>query len=130
MDYVLNVYATIPKTWTSNPVSVFIQSNEDLIQTYGGVELHWGIGAAMFTALSCHSSCTSCTGPTENDCTGCTLGTQTPVNGKCECNSGTNGAGYYLWADNVCRQYCDANDTSIVFYADSLSRKCVRPMVT
>ena len=28
MDYVLNVYATIPKTWTSNPLSIFIQSNK------------------------------------------------------------------------------------------------------
>ena len=75
----------------------------------------------MVTALSCHSSCSYCDGPTENDCLVCHATNnpnQIPVNGKCECDSGSNGAVSYLWADGVCHGNCDTSDTSIVYYAD------------
>ena len=38
----------------------------------------------MVTALSCHSECSYCDGPTENDCLACSKSPYyTPVDGKC-----------------------------------------------
>ena len=44
-------------------------------------------------ALLCDSTCSTCTGPTQNDCTACTDTNKIPVNGFCQCDSAN---GYYL----------------------------------
>jgi hypothetical protein len=53
----------------------------------------WGIKEVIVQAMACDSTCASCTGPTQNDCTACTEAHKVPVSGYCQCDSAN---GYYL----------------------------------
>jgi hypothetical protein len=71
--------------------------------------------------LKCHSSCSYCSGPTANDCIGCTNTAEVAINGICVCDINNN---KWKWADGVCRSGCTSNDG---WFRDNSTRSCVKP---
>ena len=61
----------------------------------------WGIKELIIHVMICDPSCSSCSGPTNSDCTACPAN-QMVVGGYCVCNST---AGYYNLS-NVCTTNC------------------------
>lgn len=74
----------------------------------------WGIKELTINVLKCHSSCSSCSGSTISDCTGCPAN-QMVVGGYCVCNS----TGGYYNLSNACTTDC------MTKYRDPFTYACV-----
>jgi hypothetical protein len=74
----------------------------------------WGIKEVILHVLICHTSCSSCSGPTISDCTACPTN-QMVSGGYCVCNST---AGYYN-SSGTCTNNCSTK------YRDPYTRACV-----
>jgi proprotein convertase subtilisin/kexin type 5 len=72
------------------------------------------------TISTCHSACTTCTGPKSTDCSSCATANMVSVNGTCVCDSAN---GWY-WQSTACVKPCQ---TSPQLYGDPLTYTCVQP---
>ena len=66
-DYLLNVYGKVNITGVpDNEHYIDVKPTFNPVQNNSGFFYYFGIKAAMFSVLRCHSDCKSCTGPTAN----------------------------------------------------------------
>jgi hypothetical protein len=131
-DYLLTVagqITTIP-TASNQAYTISIYSNMNPVWNTTGFYYYWGIQSALFTVLSCHPDCSSCTGPASNQCTGCSNNQKTVKNGSCICDVSRNF--YYLpGSTTTCQLGCNACNSSTnpssCYYRDSITATCVNP---
>ena len=122
MDYVLYVTAEIPTQNTTSEY-LYITSNENLVEAGLGYQLHWGLEGIAITVLKCHSKCSRCTGPSENDCLSCSTTGYIAINKTCVCDISLN---YYKQnATGLCDVGCPAGAG---WFRDNATRSCVKPI--
>ncbi|KAL4495999.1 hypothetical protein ABPG72_015421 [Tetrahymena utriculariae] len=97
-------------THSSSSLTVTLQSLTDEPISNEG----YGFKNFYLYADTCHDSCLTCNGPTENQCLTCPLNS-TPSGNKCTCNSG------YSAQSNSCIQTCQTG-----YVKDSTGKLCVQ----
>jgi hypothetical protein len=134
-DYLITINAkasvtpTGTQSWTiyANPIM-------NPVQNASGFYYYWGLHDAVFTVLQCHSSCSTCTGPSSTECKACADSQKEVVNGQCLCKSSSN---YYyaygaaptaacLTGCPICT-YSPGNPSPNCYYRDDVLRMCVNP---
>jgi hypothetical protein len=82
----------------------------------------WGLKDVVIEELLCDPSCTTCNGPSANDCTQCSSSThEVLVSGDCVCDIAS---GWYLSA-GACTQTCPTTAS----FKDNTTRSCIASCV-
>lgn len=118
MEEIIGVYACERNFYDHEDVVDFVFPHTidslDISIDTTHVRTPWTIKEVVIQKLLCHSTCTTCTGPTENDCDGCGAN-QAIFDGQCDCDVDT----LYFNNSGTCSLTCTSGT-----YKNIVQRAC------
>lgn len=136
MDYLLTIATqlNLSPVGINNQYSIYVNPNKNAVFNTTGFYYYWGIKDAVFTVLKCHTACSTCSGPSSDQCTSCSDPAKILLNGTCVCNTNANyfytlGAPLTSSCQSGCPTcfYTTGNNSNWCYYRDYVKRACVNP---